>query len=101
VVPIQEVDHWLDLEPDLLAHLTGVAQVVGRAVQRAWDPPKVGLMLVGIEVPHVHFHVVPIWGVRDMDFANADTKAPAESLDAAAAKLRAALRELGRAEVAD
>jgi diadenosine tetraphosphate (Ap4A) HIT family hydrolase len=100
VVPVREVDHWLDLEPDLLAHLTGVAQVVGRALQRAYDPPKVGLMLVGIEVPHVHFHVVPIWGVRDMDFANADSKASAESLDAAAAKLRGELRALGRAEVA-
>jgi diadenosine tetraphosphate (Ap4A) HIT family hydrolase len=101
VVPVQEVDHWLDLEPDLLAHLSGVSQVVGRAIQRAWDPPKVALMLVGIEVPHVHFHVVPIWGVRDVDFANADGKAPAASLDAAATKLRDALRAMGRAEVAE
>ena len=101
VVPIEEVDHWIDLEPELLAHLTGVTREVGRAIQRAFDPPKVGLMLVGIEVPHVHFHVVPIWGVHDLDFANADTRASPQSLDAAAAELRAALRALGRPEVVD
>ncbi len=101
VVPVQEVDHWLDLEPPLLAHLTAVAQKVGQGVQRAFDPPKVGLMLAGLEVPHVHFHVVPIWRVHDLDFSNADANASPASLDDAAARLRAALRELGHREVAE
>ena len=94
VVPVQEIDHWLDLDPALLSHLTEVARKVGQAQQRAFQPEKVGLMLAGLEVPHVHFHVVPINGAHDMDFSRAQN-APAEELEDAAQKIRAALRELG------
>ena len=101
VVPIREVDHWLDLEPAEAAHLTLVSQKIGRAVQSAFAPKKVGLMIAGLEVAHVHLHVVPIHELRDLDFARAD-KAPAPAaMDAAAAKLRAALRAAGHAEVAE
>jgi histidine triad (HIT) family protein len=91
VVPIAEVEHWLDLEPALLQHLTQVAQRIGRAQQQAFEPAKVGLMLAGLEVPHVHFHVVPINSGTDLDFANQNTRASAEELDAAAEKIRRAL----------
>jgi histidine triad (HIT) family protein len=95
VVPIEEVDHWLDLEPELLEHVLSVAQTIGRAVGRAFSPEKVGLMIAGLEVPHTHVHVLPITGPRDLDFANADANASAESLDAAAQRIRVALTELG------
>lgn len=97
VVPIEEVDHWLDLEPELLDHVLSVAQTIGRAVDRAFSPEKVGLMIAGLEVPHTHVHVVPITGIRDLDFANADANASAESLDEAAEEIRVALTELGAA----
>jgi diadenosine tetraphosphate (Ap4A) HIT family hydrolase len=101
VVPVEEVDHWLDLEPDLAAHLMRVAQQVGRAIQRAFKPEKVGLMIAGLEVPHVHLHLSPIDELRDLDFGRANRSPRDEDLDRAAAKIRAALRELGHAEVAD
>ena len=101
VVPIEEVDHWLDLDPALLAHLTDVSHKVGRALDHAFRPAKVGLMIAGLEVPHVHLHLVPIDSLRDLDFARADTKPSPQSMDQAAARIRAALRELGHAEVAD
>src|SRR5438105_2812107 len=82
VVPIEEVDHWLDLDPALLAHLTATAQRVGRAIQRAFKPVKVGLMVAGLEVPHVHLHLVPITDLRDLDFARQDKSAKPEDLDA-------------------
>lgn len=91
VVPIQEVDHWLDLDPALLTHLNHVAQTIGRAQQKAFNPVKVGLMIAGLEVPHVHLHVVPIKSEADLDFKQADTGATAEALDASADKLRKAL----------
>lgn len=91
VVPIQEVDHWIDLEPELLQHLTGVAQRMGRALQKAFQPAKVGLMLAGLEVPHVHFHVVPINQGNDLDFANQNLAATAQELDEAAERIRQAL----------
>ena len=94
VVPIEEVDHWLDLDPGLLSHLMQVSQTVGRAVDRAFRPEKVGLMIAGLEVPHVHVHVVPMNGVRDLDFANADPHPSPESLDEAAEAILAALDTL-------
>lgn len=93
VVPIAEIDHWLDLDADLVGHLMQVAHEIGRAQQRIWAPEKVGLMIAGLEVPHVHLHVVPIWGVNDLDFSNADTGPAADALDEAAARLN---DQLGR-----
>ena len=98
VVPIEEVDHWIDVEPDLLAHLMQVSQNIGRAVDRAFTPEKVGMMIAGLEVPHVHVHVVPMSGVRDLDFANADPDPTPESLDAAAEAIRTALVALDEEE---
>ncbi len=101
VVPIQEVDHWLDADPELNAHLTAVAQKVGAAIQEAFQPTRVGLMIAGLEVPHLHLHLVPIHELRDLDFARADQRPAAEAMDEAAEKIRAALRAAGHAEVAD
>jgi histidine triad (HIT) family protein len=101
VVPIREVDHWLDLAPEETAHLTAVAQKVGRAIQNAFSPAKVGLMIAGLEVPHVHLHLVPIHALRDLDFARADKSPAPAALDEAATKLRAALRAAGHAEAAE
>lgn len=94
VVPRVEVDHWLDLEPELVAHLMTVAQTVGRGQMLAFAPTRVGLMIAGLEVPHVHVHVVPIDGPHDLDFANADSRASAAALDGAAEQLRQALARL-------
>ena len=91
VVPIVEVEHWIDLEPDMWAHLMTVSRTIGAALQAAYNPAKVGLMLAGLEVPHVHVHLVPIDGVNDLDFANADTDPDPAALDKAAETIRAAL----------
>lgn len=95
VVPIQEVEHWVDLDPELLGHLTEVSQIIGKAVDDAFHPTKVGMMIAGLEVPHVHLHVVPIDTVTDLDFANANTNATDEALDEAAERIRASLYALG------
>lgn len=101
VVPRQEVEHWIDLEPGLAQHLFGVAQSVGRGIQRAFRPTRVGLVIVGLEVPHVHLHVSPIDRLSDLDFAHANPSPDPAEMDRAAEKLRAALRELGCAEAAE
>lgn len=95
VVPRLEVDHWLELDPRLNRHLIDIAQTVGRAVHRAFASRKVGLMLAGLEVPHVHYHLVPIDDLGDMNFAKADLNASADDLDAAAHRIRQALTEQG------
>lgn len=101
VVPRQELDHWLDVPAPLRDHLFGVGQEIGRALQAEWKPEKVGLTIVGLEVRHVHLHVVPINGIGDMDFARAEKNPAPAALDAAATRLRAALRRQGSQHVAD
>jgi diadenosine tetraphosphate (Ap4A) HIT family hydrolase len=98
VVPRLEVDQWTDAPDDLLAHLTAVAKKVGNAAKVAFDAPRAGLIVAGLEVPHLHIHVIPAWSLGDFDFAKAKP-ATDEELDDAAAKLRAALGDgsLGRA----
>ena len=101
VVPREEIDHWIDMPRELAAHVMEVAQSVGKAIQRAFSPERVGVMVAGLEVPHVHLHLMPIDAIADLDFKKQNPDVPAEALDAAAAKIRAALRELGYAQVAD
>lgn len=98
VVPRKEVDHWLDLDADLLAHLTETAQAVGKAQMAGFTPTRIGLMLAGLEVPHVHFHVVPIRALNDLDFGNQDPNPDVGVMDAAAATIRRELRRLGFAQ---
>ncbi len=95
VVPRLEIDHWIELDPRLNAHLINIAQSIGRALQRGFNPRRVGLMLAGLEVPHVHYHLVPIDNEGDLSFANADLAARAEDLDSAADRIRCELTSLG------
>ncbi len=101
VVPLQEVDHWIDLDADLTAHLMTVAHAVGRALQHGFQPARVGFMIAGLEVPHVHIHLVPIHTVHDLDFSNQDLNAKPEDLERAAQTIRASLRALGHAQVSE
>lgn len=102
VIPRDEVDHWLDLDADLLAHLTGVSQSIGNALQHAFDPVKVGVIIAGLEVPHTHIHLVPIRDeIRDLDFANAEQNPDPADLDRNAERIRETLRALGYSQVSD
>ena len=96
VVPRAEVDHWIDLEAGLLAHLTETAQAVGKAQLAGFKPVRIGMMVAGLEVPHCHIHVVPIRGVHDLDFGNQDPDPDPAMMDDAAATIRRELNKLGR-----
>jgi histidine triad (HIT) family protein len=97
VVPRSGTGHWLDLEPSLLSHLTATAQTIGKAQMAVFKPARIGLMLVGLEVPHVHFHVVPIRGPHDLDFDHQDPNPDPAMMKAAGESLREELRRLGAA----
>ena len=98
VVPVVEVDHWIDLEPDLVGHLMVVARTVGRAQMQAFSPTRVGMIVAGLEVPHCHLHLVPIETEADLSFARADHHPDPAALDDAAGRLRAALRDQGHGD---
>jgi Diadenosine tetraphosphate (Ap4A) hydrolase and other HIT family hydrolases len=95
VVPRQEVDHWVDADAGLLAHLTAVSHAIGAAVQKIWQPPRVGLIVAGFEVPHLHLHVFPAWNMAAFDFANAAATIDPAEQDGHRDALRAALRDAG------
>jgi histidine triad (HIT) family protein len=94
VVPVAEVDHWLDLDDDTVSHLTVVAKRVGRAQVAAFGAERVALIIAGLEVPHTHLHVLPIHTESDIDFKKARTDVPAEELAEVAAALEAAIAAL-------
>jgi diadenosine tetraphosphate (Ap4A) HIT family hydrolase len=78
-----------------------VAQSIGKAQMRVYRPVKVGTVILGLEVPHVHIHVAPIWHPTDLDFHNARSGTPQEELAREAHKVREALRALGYPEVCE
>jgi histidine triad (HIT) family protein len=95
IVPRREVDQWTAADGDLFARCTAVARHVGRAVQRAWDAPRAGLVIAGFEVPHLHLHVFPADGMAAFDFANAAAGVDAQEQAGHRDALRAALRAAG------
>ena len=100
VVPRLEVDHWTDADPELVAHLMKTAQIIGKAQLAAFHPARIGMVIAGLEVPHLHLHVVPIRGMQDLNFANQDTHPEASAMDDAAAAIRRELAGLGYSESA-
>lgn len=102
VVPIEEVDHWIDADAALTAHLFEVTRHIAQAQQAAFSPERVGVIIAGYEVPHAHIHVIPTNTMGELAFANAAAWVAREELDAAAARIRTALRTLGHEhQVAD
>ena len=99
VVPRAEIDHWTDLEPELAAHLMTVAHSIGRVQRQVFQPARVGLLVAGFEVPHVHLHVIPAQTMGDFDFSQADTSPDAAALDANLASIRQALGDAGHGQV--
>jgi histidine triad (HIT) family protein len=98
VVPVTQIDHWLDVPAPLWARMAEVQQQVGKAMMAAFAPARIGTMILGMEVPHCHVHLVPIDHEADLSFANADPSAAPEALDAAAEAIRSELRAAGHAE---
>lgn len=99
VVPIAEVDHWVDGDPELIAHLFEVTRIIGVAQKEAFGCERVGVILAGYEVPHTHVHVIPTNDMRELSFANAAATVDRDDLEAAAEVIRAQLRRSGHEHV--
>ena len=88
VVPIAEIDHWIDMPAPLAAHVFEVAHRVGRAQQAAFGCDRVGVIVAGYEVPHTHVHVIPTHHMGQLNFANAAASADPAQLEVAAQAIR-------------
>jgi len=91
VVPIEEIDHWIDAAPDLSAHLFAVAHRISSAQHRAFGCERVGMMIAGYEVPHAHIHLVPTNDMAELSFANAAAHVERADLESYAARIIAEL----------
>ncbi|MFS3127696.1 HIT family protein [Nocardioides sp. Bht2] len=94
VVPRAEIDHWQAIDSGTFAKVTAVAQRVGQAIERAFDAPRVGMIIAGLEVPHLHVHVFAAHSLSDFDFGSVDTDPSAESLDDAQRRIKEALASM-------
>jgi diadenosine tetraphosphate (Ap4A) HIT family hydrolase len=94
VVPRAELDQWQDLDPATFGRIMALSQRIGQAVQAAFGAPRAGLLIAGLEVPHLHVHVFPASTLGDFDISGAEQNPSPESLDEAQAKIKDALTRL-------
>ncbi|WP_104202937.1 HIT family protein [Billgrantia saliphila] len=90
LIPREEIDHWDDLPAALSAHLMTVSQKLAKAQKQAFPCQRVGMMIVGLEVPHVHLHLVPIDAMQDIRLEGLPQAEP-DALAQAAVRIRDAL----------
>ncbi len=88
VIPKLEIDRFFDLDPELLAHLMRFAQQVSYALEKAVECKKIGVAVIGLEVPHAHVHLIPIQKVSDMDFSQPKLTVAQEELSQLSQKIR-------------
>lgn len=101
VVPRAEVDHWIDLQPDVAAHLLEVARLIGRAQHEEFGAERIGLLVEGYEIPHVHLHVWPSQSPADFELSNALNGVPDADMETSAQRLRERLRAHGHPQVSE
>jgi len=94
VVPRAEIDQWQDVEPAVFGRIMAVSQLIGKAVCKAFGAERAGVIIAGLEVPHLHVHVFPAYNLTDFGFANVNHNPSPESLDDAQAGIKEALAQL-------
>lgn len=90
VIPKKETDYFFDLDDAELAALMVFAKSVSKAVKTVFPCKKVGVTVIGLEVPHAHVHLLPMNHLHDMDFTKEKLKPSQEELAEVAAQLAAA-----------
>ena len=91
VIPKKEVDYIFDIDDETYAGLMIFAKIVAEGVRKAIPCKKVGVSVIGLEVPHAHVHLIPMNAVSDMNFSREKLNPSAEQLAETAQKIRAAL----------
>jgi histidine triad (HIT) family protein len=94
LIPNDEINHWDEVPAATAAHLMHVGQILAKGIKTVIPCKRVGLTVIGLEVPHTHLHLIPIDSMGDMDFSLQRPEA-AENLAATAARLRLALVAAG------
>lgn len=88
VIPKQEVDYIFDLEDEMLCGLNLFAKRVAKAIERSVECKRIGIAVIGLEVPHTHIHLVPLVNIGDLNFSNPKLKLTSEELASIAEEIR-------------
>ncbi|HMN04987.1 MAG TPA: HIT family protein [Flavobacteriales bacterium] len=88
VIPKVEVDKFFDLPTDVLAGIMPFAREVARRIEKVVPCNRIGVSVVGLEVPHAHVHLIPIDGIYDMDFSRHKVNLSMEEFAALAEQIR-------------
>lgn len=84
VIPKQEIDYIFDMDDALYAGLLAFAKQIAPAIQRAISCKRIGVAVIGLEVPHAHIHLIPLNSMADMDFTHKLKPTQQELADTAA-----------------
>lgn len=87
VIPKSEVDYIFDIEDDLLGRMMIFAKSVAKKIEKAFPCNRVGVTVIGLEVPHAHIHLIPIDKLDDMNFAKPKLKVSTEELQNVAKRI--------------
>lgn len=90
-IPKKEVDYIFDLDDDTLAGLQIFCKKVAAGIRKSFPCERVGIAVIGLEVPHTHVHLVPLNSIDDLNFTRRKLKPSSEELTAAAEKIRKAI----------
>ena len=93
VIPKKEVDYLFDLDDVTYTGLQIFAKIVAAGIKKVIPCNRIGVTVIGLEVPHAHIHLIPINGVNDMNFTKPKLKFTPEEFAATAEKIKAALKE--------
>lgn len=88
VIPKVEVDYIFDLEDDLLSNMMVFAKGVAKKMDRVFNCERIGVTVIGLEVPHAHIHLIPINGIADMDFSKPKLSLSEVEMKAIASKIK-------------
>jgi histidine triad (HIT) family protein len=88
VIPKEEVDVFFDLSEDLLSEIMVFAKPISAAIKDYTGCNRVGVSVIGLEVPHAHVHLIPINGMNDMNFANPKKVFSSEEFESIAKEIR-------------
>jgi histidine triad (HIT) family protein len=91
VIPKKEVDYIFDLDDETYVGLHVFAKIVAAAIKKSIPCKRVGVAVIGLEVPHAHIHLIPMNNVSDLNFARPKLSFTAEELEATMNKIRKAL----------
>ncbi len=92
VIPKQEIDYYFDLDDKTLSGLMLFAKKVAKAIDRTIDCKRVGVVVLGLEVPHAHVHLIPLNSEADASFSRPKLKLSPEEFESIAEKIKAAIK---------